>query len=111
MATSVSDAAQKPGPAAGAPFPKMMSLAEVKDILNVGMPTIYGLLRSGELRGVQIGACGASATTTSRTILSAPTKRPRNASPPEPSRLKPSKARTKAMVIALLLVPGDRIAG
>jgi excisionase family DNA binding protein len=36
----------------------MMSLAAVKDVLNVGMPTIYGLLRSGELRGVQIGGRG-----------------------------------------------------
>lgn len=42
----------------GPAFPKMMSLAAVKDVLNVGMPTIYGLLRSGELRGVQIGGRG-----------------------------------------------------
>lgn len=33
----------------------MLTLARVKDILNVGMPTIYALLSSGDLRGVQLG--------------------------------------------------------
>lgn len=36
----------------------MLSLAEVKEILYVGMPTMYALLRSGELRGVQSGGRG-----------------------------------------------------
>lgn len=39
-------------------FARMLSLAEVKDVLNVGMQTVYALLRSGELRGVQIGGRG-----------------------------------------------------
>jgi excisionase family DNA binding protein len=33
----------------------MLTLAQVKEILNVGMPTIYALLASSELRGVQLG--------------------------------------------------------
>lgn len=42
-------------PAAAARFPKMLTLSEVREILNVGMPTLYALLSSGELRGVQLG--------------------------------------------------------
>lgn len=36
-------------------FPRFLTLSQVKEILNVGMPTIYALLSSGELRGLQIG--------------------------------------------------------
>lgn len=36
-------------------FAHLLTLSQVKDILNVGMPTIYALLSSGELRGLQIG--------------------------------------------------------
>ena len=36
-------------------FPRMLTLSQVKEILNVGMPTIYALLSSGELRGFQLG--------------------------------------------------------
>ena len=36
-------------------FPRMLTLTQVKEILNVGMPTIYALLSSGELRGFQLG--------------------------------------------------------
>ncbi|MCU1531537.1 MAG: hypothetical protein JWO49_1108 [Arthrobacter sp.] len=39
----------------GIQFPRMLTLAQVKEILNVGMPTIYALLASQELRGVQFG--------------------------------------------------------
>ena len=39
----------------GMPLPRMLTLAQVKEILNVGMPTIYALLASSELRGVQLG--------------------------------------------------------
>lgn len=39
----------------GMQFPRMLTLAQVKEILNVGMPTIYALLASQELRGVQFG--------------------------------------------------------
>ena len=36
-------------------FPQFLTLSQVKEILNVGMPTIYALLASGELRGLQLG--------------------------------------------------------
>ncbi|WP_427175248.1 helix-turn-helix transcriptional regulator [Arthrobacter sp. 92] len=39
----------------GMQFPRMLTLAQVKKILNVGMPTIYALLGSQELRGVKVG--------------------------------------------------------
>jgi excisionase family DNA binding protein len=35
-------------------FPKMLTLPEVKDILNVGMPALRALVASGELRGAQL---------------------------------------------------------
>lgn len=36
-------------------FPKLLTLAQVTEILNVGMPALRSLLSSGELRGVQLG--------------------------------------------------------
>ncbi|SFT92512.1 helix-turn-helix domain-containing protein [Arthrobacter sp. ov118] len=39
---------------AGVQFPRMLTLTQVKEILNVGTPTIYALLASQELRGVQL---------------------------------------------------------
>lgn len=36
-------------------FPRMLTLTQVNEILNVGMPTISALLSSGELRGLQLG--------------------------------------------------------
>ncbi|WP_461165346.1 helix-turn-helix domain-containing protein [Arthrobacter sp. R4-81] len=36
-------------------FPKLLTLAQVTEILNVGMPALRALLSSGELRGVQLG--------------------------------------------------------
>lgn len=36
-------------------FAQLLTLSQVKDILNVGMPTLYALLSSGELRGLQLG--------------------------------------------------------
>lgn len=36
-------------------FPRMLTPAQVKEILNVGLPTLYALLASGELRGLQLG--------------------------------------------------------
>ena len=40
------------------PFPKMLTMAEVQEILNLGKPMVYALLRSGELRGAQFGPRG-----------------------------------------------------
>ncbi|MDQ0636407.1 excisionase family DNA binding protein [Arthrobacter pascens] len=39
-------------------FPQFLTLSQVREILNVGMPTIYALLSSGELRGLQLGGRG-----------------------------------------------------
>ncbi|AOT05920.1 hypothetical protein ASPU41_20950 (plasmid) [Arthrobacter sp. U41] len=36
-------------------FLRMLTLAQVKEILNVGMATVYALLASQGLRGVQLG--------------------------------------------------------
>lgn len=36
-------------------FPKLLTLAQVTEILNMGMPALRSLLSSGELRGVQLG--------------------------------------------------------
>ncbi|WP_427008550.1 helix-turn-helix domain-containing protein [Pseudarthrobacter sp. H2] len=55
MAERPEEIAAMPTPAAAPRFSKMLTLAEVQEILNVGMPTIYGLLSSGDLRGVQLG--------------------------------------------------------
>ena len=40
------------------PFPKMLTLDEVQDILNLGKPLVYGLVKSGELRAAQFGGRG-----------------------------------------------------
>ena len=44
-------------PAAG-PFPKMLTLDEVQEILNLGKPLVYALVKSGELRAAQFGGRG-----------------------------------------------------
>lgn len=36
-------------------FPKMLSLDQVQEILNLGAPAVYALVRSGELRAAQFG--------------------------------------------------------
>jgi excisionase family DNA binding protein len=56
MPKSSKDMAEMPAPEPEKPrFPGMLTLAQVREILNVGMPTVYALLSSGELRGLQIG--------------------------------------------------------
>jgi excisionase family DNA binding protein len=44
--------AQVPAPVS---FPRMLSLEQVQEILNLGLPAIYTLVRSGELRAAQFG--------------------------------------------------------
>lgn len=44
-------------PAAGG-FPKMLTLDEVQEILNLGKPLVYALVKSGELRAAQFGGRG-----------------------------------------------------
>jgi excisionase family DNA binding protein len=36
-------------------FPKMLTLVQVQEILNIGMPALRALVASGELRAVQLG--------------------------------------------------------
>lgn len=36
-------------------FPRMLSLEQVQEILNLGLPSIYALVKSGELRAAQFG--------------------------------------------------------
>jgi excisionase family DNA binding protein len=39
-------------------FPKMLTLDEVQEILNLGKPLVYALVKSGELRAAQFGGRG-----------------------------------------------------
>ena len=36
-------------------FPRMLTLEQVQEILNLGVPATYALVRSGELRAAQFG--------------------------------------------------------
>ena len=38
--------------------PRFLTIDQVADELNVGLPTVRMLLKSGELRGIQIGGRG-----------------------------------------------------
>jgi excisionase family DNA binding protein len=38
--------------------PRFLTLADVADVLNVTVRQVYALVRSGELRGIQIGGRG-----------------------------------------------------
>lgn len=38
--------------------PRFLTIEQVADELNVGLPQVRALLRSGELRGIQIGPRG-----------------------------------------------------
>lgn len=38
--------------------PRFLTVEQVADELNVGLPTVRMLLKSGELRGIQIGGRG-----------------------------------------------------
>lgn len=40
------------------PFPKMLSIDQVQEILNLGKPMVYALVRSGELRAATFGPRG-----------------------------------------------------
>ncbi len=39
--------------------PRFLTLADVGDVLNVTVRQVYSLVRSGDLRGIQIGGRGA----------------------------------------------------
>ena len=36
-------------------FPRMLTLEQVEEILNLGKPLVYALVRNGELRAAQFG--------------------------------------------------------
>lgn len=41
-----------------APSPRFLTLADVAEVLNVTVRQVYALVRSGDLRGIQIGGRG-----------------------------------------------------
>jgi excisionase family DNA binding protein len=43
---------------AGTGLPRMLTLDQVKEVLNVNSPLVYALVRSGELRAAQFGGRG-----------------------------------------------------
>ena len=50
------DIEQMPALEPGKPrFPRLLTLAQVREILNVGMPAVYALVSSGELRALRVG--------------------------------------------------------
>lgn len=53
--TDTKDETAGPGTRA---FPKMLTLDQVEEILNLGKPMVYALVRSGELRAAQFGGRG-----------------------------------------------------
>jgi excisionase family DNA binding protein len=54
MAQRAESIAAIPDQPATSRFPKMLTLEDVRDLLNVGMPAVRALVTSGELRGVQL---------------------------------------------------------
>lgn len=40
------------------PQPRFLTLSDVAEVLNVSSRQVYALVRTGELRGIQIGARG-----------------------------------------------------
>ena len=42
----------------GGGLPRMLTLDQVKEVLNVNSPLVYALVRSGELRAAQFGGRG-----------------------------------------------------
>lgn len=55
MARRTEDTDAPPTPAAGPALPRMLTLDQVKEVLNVNTPLVYALVRSGELRAAQFG--------------------------------------------------------
>ena len=45
----------KSGARTSLPFPKMLTMDDVQEILNLGKPMVYALVRSGDLRAAQFG--------------------------------------------------------
>lgn len=45
-------------PAAGGELPRMLTLDQAKEVLNVNTPLVYALVRNGELRAARFGGRG-----------------------------------------------------
>jgi excisionase family DNA binding protein len=52
------DEVNKTGVRTSLPFPKMLTIDQVQEILNLGKPMVYALLRSGEIKAAQFGPRG-----------------------------------------------------
>ncbi len=55
MARRTEDTNAPPTLTAGPALPRMLTLDQVKEVLNVNTPLVYALVRSGELRAAQFG--------------------------------------------------------
>jgi excisionase family DNA binding protein len=58
MPKSTEDMNKMPPAATGSVFPRMLTLEQVQEILNVKAPLVYSLVRSGELPAGQFGGRG-----------------------------------------------------
>ncbi|MET4592679.1 helix-turn-helix domain-containing protein [Arthrobacter sp. 754] len=58
MPKRTEDLTEVPAPAAGPVFPRMLTLEQVQEILNVKSALVYSLVRSGELPAGQFGGRG-----------------------------------------------------
>ena len=52
------DDMNKTGARTSLPFPRMLTMDDVQEILNLGKPMVYALLRSGEIKAAQFGPRG-----------------------------------------------------
>lgn len=57
MAKRTEEVSKNSAPAA-VPFSRMLTLDQVEEVLNLGKPLVYALVRSGELRAAQFGGRG-----------------------------------------------------
>ena len=57
MAKRTEEVSTSSVPVAGA-FSRMLTLDQVEEVLNLGKPLVYALVRSGELRAAQFGGRG-----------------------------------------------------
>lgn len=58
MPKRTEDPKENPAPATGPAFPRMLTLEQVQEILNVKGALVYSLVRSGELPAGQFGGRG-----------------------------------------------------
>ena len=83
MTRRTADETGTPAPEPGVMFPRMLTLEQVQEILNVRSPLVYALVRSGELRAAQFGGRGSGG---SGKMTWPRTSTPRTRGPPSASR-------------------------